>query len=87
MDDIDAAVEDAEYVRAMRDNVPQPTKLWDYLNGNDLVEYILNLQKFDSDALTLEVIASQNLGFYQVALTFSMYISYLYINIVVLLLR
>jgi Tfp pilus assembly protein PilN len=64
MDEIDAAVEDAEYVRAMRDGVPQPTKGWDYMSGIELEKYLDKLRKATGDSLSIEGIAGSNLGFY-----------------------
>lgn len=64
MDEIDAAVEDAEYVRAMRDGVPQPTKGWDYMSGAELEKYLDQLRKVTGDGLSLESITANNLGFY-----------------------
>jgi hypothetical protein len=64
MDDIDAAVEDAEYVRAMRDGVPQPTKGWDYMSGIELEKYLDQLRKTAGDGLSPEVITTSNIGFY-----------------------
>jgi hypothetical protein len=64
MDEIDAAVEDAEYVRAMRDGVPQPTKGWDYMSGMELEKYLDKLRMATKDGLSIETIAGTNLGFY-----------------------
>lgn len=66
MEDIDAAVEDAEYVRAMREGVPQPSKGWEWMSGPNLDAYIDKLRKDDTRKLTLDHILGQNLGFYQV---------------------
>lgn len=66
MDEIDAAVEDAEYVRAMRDGIPQPVKSWEWLSGSDLDQYIERLRKVDESQLSLELILRNNLGFYKV---------------------
>ena len=66
MEDIDAAVEDAEYVKAMRDNVPRPTKSWDWLNSGDLETYISHLMAHNPEGLRLEKIASTSLGLYLV---------------------
>jgi hypothetical protein len=68
MDEIDAAVEDAEYVRAMRDCAPQPVKSWEWMSGSALDEYITKLSETDALKITLEAILADNLGFYQVVL-------------------
>lgn len=66
MDDIDAAVEDAEYVRAMRDPVPQPTKEWEWMAPMDLQKYIEQNKGTNPKAFQPETVASSALGLYLV---------------------
>lgn len=68
MDDIDAAVEDAEYVKAMRDSVPHPTKDWEWMTPPDLAKHIEENMVTNPEAYTLEKIASSVLGLYLVSL-------------------
>lgn len=67
MDDIDAAVEDAEYVRAMRDGTPQPVKRWDWMSSADLDRYIDKQKAVDPDSVSLTRIVGDSLGFYLVS--------------------
>lgn len=66
MDDIDAAVEDAEYVRAMRDVVPHPTKDWEWMAAPELEKYIEQNKSKNPKAYRLETIVESTLGLYLV---------------------
>jgi hypothetical protein len=66
MDDIDAAVEDAEYIRAMRIGTPQPTKGWEWLSPAELETYMEELSSKNSPLLLIENVVSNSLGFYLV---------------------
>lgn len=66
MEDINAAVEDAEYVRAMRDSVPQPTKDWDWMAASDLAKYIEQKERTNPKLFQLETVTSSALGLYLV---------------------
>jgi hypothetical protein len=82
MDEIDAAVEDAEYVRATRDCAPRPVKSWEWMSGPALDEYISKLSETDASKVTLEAILADNLGFYQVILSMSLpYILHLVVTV------
>jgi hypothetical protein len=64
MEGIEEAMENLEYADAMREGaISRPTKDWDWLDSEDLVSQIQNL---DPSELDLETFCTRNLGLYLV---------------------
>lgn len=67
MDDVFAALEDAEYVNAIFIDSPKPTKQWSWLSPLQLNAYVSTLKENDPSAVDIETICQGCLGFYLVS--------------------
>lgn len=66
MEELQDAIEDAQYINAMNDDSPRPTKVWDMPAKEALDRFIEDIRSRTPDQLNLEFICSNSLGFYLV---------------------
>ena len=66
MEELQDAIEDAQYINAMNDDSPKPTKEWRMPSLQELQSYIESLKTSNPESLTLEAMCSNCLGFYLV---------------------
>lgn len=66
MEELQDAIEDAQYMNAMHDDTPKPTKEWAFPNDEQLHEFINALVGKDPDEDTVERMCSNSLGLYLV---------------------
>jgi hypothetical protein len=66
MDELQDAIEDAQYMNAMHNEMPRPIKEWDWPNPIEVDQYICHVASDDSTAVELETICKNCLGFYLV---------------------
>jgi hypothetical protein len=66
MEELQDAIEDAQYMKAMHDPTPRPTKHWHKLSPEELAAFKCKLLEDNPLALTAESICSSNLGLYMV---------------------
>ncbi len=64
MEELQDAIEDAQYMNAMLDDIPRPTKEWKKPKEEEINSYLANLRSSQPNKLTLEYICSGSLGFY-----------------------
>lgn len=64
MEELQDAIEDAQYMNAMHDEVPRPTKAWNKVTPEELQAYIEKLKQTKPTALELDTICEGSLGFY-----------------------
>lgn len=64
MEELQDAIEDAQYMNAMRDNTPRPTKPWKYCSPSELEAYMSKIRANKPGDLEIENICSGSLGFY-----------------------
>lgn len=66
MEELQDAIEDAQYMNAMHDDSPKPTKEWKRPSPEEYQKYMNRLQSADPKALTPEGICAGCLGLYMV---------------------
>ena len=66
MEELQDAIEDAQYMNAVHDTGPKPSKDWKFLSPENLESYIQNTASMKPYAMKLEVICNRPLGFYLV---------------------
>lgn len=64
MEELQDAIEDAQYMNAMHDDVPRPTKDWKYPTAEELNSYYERQRTQSPKSLELEGICEGSLGFY-----------------------
>ena len=64
MEELQDAIEDAQYMNAMHDDIPRPTRSWKKITPEELQAYIQKLQTSDAKELELDKICEGSLGFY-----------------------
>ena len=69
MEELQDAIEDAQYMNAMHDDSPKPTKEWRKPTPEELQKHLNTLQESDPKALTAEGICTGSLGLYMVRKT------------------
>ena len=72
MEELQDAIEDAQYMNAMQDDVPKPTKEWRKPSAEELQKYIQKLQSTNPRALEPDGICAGSLGLYFVSWIFHM---------------
>ena len=68
MEELQDAIEDAQYVNAMHDESPKPTKEWKFPSPEALNQYLTRASFKEPQRLELDVICEDSLGFYLVLL-------------------
>jgi hypothetical protein len=66
MEELQDAIEDAQYMNAMQDDSPKPTKEWKKIPIEDIQSYLNRKARDSPISLTPEGICSGSLGFYMV---------------------
>ncbi len=66
MDELQSHVDDAIFVDAVQNTIPAPTKNWKFPNPDELDTYVNKITAQNPQALELEGICSNCLGFYLV---------------------
>jgi hypothetical protein len=69
MEELQDAIEDAQYMNAMQDSVPKPTKEWRKPTPEEIQKYVSRLMKDNPKALEAEGICTGSLGFYMVCIS------------------
>ena len=64
MEELQDAIEDAQYMNAMRDETPKPTKPWKFGSPAEFEAYMTKLRTTKPEELEIENICSGSLGFY-----------------------
>ena len=64
MEELQDAIEDAQYMDAMHDDVPRPTKAWKKRTNEELQLYIKKIECNNPKLLELDTICEGSLGFY-----------------------
>jgi len=65
MDELQDAIEDAQYMSAVHEDTLKPTKRWKYPSAERTREFIERLEAHKADALGFDALAAQCLGLYQ----------------------
>lgn len=66
MEELQDAIEDAQYVNAMHDDSPKPTKEWKFPSPDALNAYMTKISFKEPNRLELNTICEDPLGFYLV---------------------
>ena len=66
MEELQEAMEDAQYINAVNDTSPKPTKEWKFLPRDKLLAYIDKAATSKPNSLKLEYICARPLGLYMV---------------------
>jgi len=74
MEELQDAIEDAQYMNAMQDSTPKPTKEWKKPTPEEISKYTTKVLKDNPKAFSAEGICSGSLGLYLVSN--KMYIGY-----------
>lgn len=67
MEELQDAIEDAQYMNAMQDTVPKPTKEWRKPTPEEIQRYLARVLKENPKALEADGICTGSLGFYMVS--------------------
>lgn len=64
MEELQDAIEDAQYMNAMHDGIPRPTKAWKKVSPEEVQQYVKTVQQNNPKALDLDTVCEGSLGFY-----------------------
>jgi hypothetical protein len=64
MEELQDAIEDAQYMNAMHDEVPRPTKAWKKVTPEELQNHLDKLRQTKPTSLEIDTICEGSLGFY-----------------------
>ncbi len=64
MDELQDAIEDAQYINATQNDSPYPTARWAKATKAEIHQYLSNARRSNSRILELEGICEGSLGFY-----------------------
>lgn len=64
MEELQDAIEDAQYMNAMHDEVPRPTKAWRKVTPEELQTYMIKVQETNAQAMEIDQMCTGSLGFY-----------------------
>ena len=67
MEELQDAIEDAQYMNAMQDDIPKPTKEWKQVTAEERDAYISNAIAKKPDAFDAEAVCTGSLGLYLVS--------------------
>ncbi len=68
MEELQDAIEDAQYMDAMLDDTPKPSKEWSWMSQTDLDRFISKQRSENPSALELETMCEGSLGLYMVSI-------------------
>lgn len=68
MEELQDAIEDAQYMNAMNDSTPRPTKAWQFPSNAEIADYVNRLMANNPRKLQLEGVCEGSLGFFMVRL-------------------
>ena len=68
MEDLQDAIEDAQFINAMHEDGPKPSKRWKRLSKEELTVYEAHLKTKSRNGAELEGICGNCLGFYLVSM-------------------
>ena len=66
MEELQDAIEDAQYVNAMHDDTPKPTKEWKFPSTDEMNAFVTRLTFSQPKLLELDTICEDSLGFFLV---------------------
>jgi len=66
MEELQDAIEDAQYLNAMHDNSPKPTKEWAKVSVEERNAYIAKCRALNPSSIELDGLCRGSLGFYMV---------------------
>lgn len=66
MEELQDALEDAQYINAVHDSAPKPTQKWNFLPPEQLAAFIEKTTLADPKTLQLKTICEGSLGFFMV---------------------
>lgn len=66
MDDLQDAIEDAQFINAMHDDTPKPTLEWVFPSLEEVDAYVTKLRQKNEELLEMTGICTNCLGFYLV---------------------
>lgn len=69
MDDLQSAIEDAQYMMAVHDNTPKPTKRWRYPSAAEVERFLVDQPQHNS----IFEVCQTSLGLYLVRLSIVLY--------------
>ena len=64
MEELQDAIEDAQYMNAMHDELPRPIKAWKHPTAEETAAYIQNLRVTNPNLLSMDGMCNGALGFY-----------------------
>lgn len=64
MEELQDAIEDAQYMNAMHDEVPRPTRAWKKPTPEELQAYMQKIEQVNAKAMDIDTICEGSLGFY-----------------------
>lgn len=71
MDDVINAMEDNQYMDAMIDDTPHPTKKFIYPSSEELNNYQIKMKELNSNFFELDIICRESIGLYMVSVIYS----------------
>ena len=79
MEELQDAIEDAQYMNAVHDTSPKPTKEWKLLPREKLTEFMDKMSNSKPNSFKLEQICGRPLGLYMVMDTYIIELYIIYI--------
>jgi len=67
MEELQDAIEDAQYMNAMNDSTPRPTKAWQFPTNAEVADYVNRRLSKNPRSLDLDVVCEGSLGFFMVS--------------------
>lgn len=87
MDDLQDAIEDAQFINAMHDDTPKPTLEWTFPSLEEVDAYVNKLREKDEKLLEMAGICTNCLGFYLVSSFFHLQFTHILGNSSYLVIR
>lgn len=82
MDDLQDAIEDAQFINAMHDDTPKPTLEWIFPTLEEVDAYVNKLRTKNEELLEMIGICTNCLGFYLVLLLLSLLFFTIFFNLI-----
>ena len=67
MEELQDAIEDAQYMNAMNDSTPRPTKAWQFPTSAEVTDYVNKQLSQNPRSLDVDVVCQGSLGFFMVS--------------------
>lgn len=67
MEELQDAIEDAQYMNAVHDDSPKPSKPWKFMEPRPLRAYIENIRATKPELMTLKSLCASPTGFFLVS--------------------